>query len=147
MTQSGTLDSVVELTDQVDGTLLIDNGDNPQRAIRPINELAVSTLAQLTADDLLPIYDVATATHRSVSVANILTDNFDNDIGVGADGKIETGFSLHRDTTTTGAYWRHWANNTGTNPALASSGLLYGYSTNLVTGNSWNTANITSTAK
>jgi hypothetical protein len=75
-----------------------------------------------------------------------IASNYDNDLGLGTDGKIETGFPLHRNTTTTGGYYRHWQNNTSANPALASSGVIYGFNNNLVTGNAWNTANITSIA-
>ena len=60
-----------------------------------------------------------------VDLAAIL-ENFDNDLAVGVDGKVETGAPLHRDTTTTGAFYRHWANNRNTDPAFAGSGFLSG---------------------
>jgi hypothetical protein len=58
----------------------------------------------------------------------ITATSFQNDLGVGGTGKIETGFPLVRDTFTTGTFYREW-NNNRTGVTGTGTGLVYGVNT------------------
>ena len=66
-TQSWTLDSPTNITDQANGTVLIDNWSNPQEAIRPINELAILQRQNIDPNaDYDVVRDASTSTHVRV---------------------------------------------------------------------------------
>ena len=56
-----------------------------------------------------------------------------NDLAIGATGDIETGAPLIKDTVTTGAFFRHWANNRNANPN-SGSGFLSGLRNSILSG-------------
>lgn len=95
LTQNGTLNTSTTLTDQANGTVLIDNGSTPQEAQRPILELPILTRNLIDPNaDYDDVWDASAGQMVRVlatraSQANYLADGL-NDTRTGSLGTIGT---------------------------------------------------------